>query len=83
MISNHILVDGGFSDWDEWGPCTAECGGGDQTRSRRCDSPVPQFGGLECEGDFTECQRCNLDPCPSTCPAWDATNKDHDLKYFV
>jgi len=66
---NPCPIDGGFSDWDEWGPCTAECGGGDQTRSRRCDSPVPQFGGLECEGDFTECQRCNLDPCPSTCPA--------------
>ena len=63
------LVDGGFSAWDEWGTCTAECGGGDQTRSRRCDNPVPEFGGLECDGDFTECQRCNLDPCPSTCPA--------------
>merc|ERR1712061_145242 len=62
-------VDGGFSDWDEWTPCTAECGGGDQTRSRRCDNPAPQFGGLDCVGDFTECQRCNLDPCPSTCPA--------------
>ena len=64
-----IAVDGGFSDWDDWTPCTAECGGGDQTRSRRCDSPAPQFGGLDCGGDFTECQRCNLDPCPSTCPA--------------
>ena len=64
-----IAVDGGFSDWDDWTPCTAECGGGDQTRSRRCDSPAPQFGGLDCVGDFTECQRCNLDPCPSTCPA--------------
>jgi len=62
-------IDGGFSDWDEWTPCTVECGGGDQTRNRRCDNPVPEFGGLECEGDFTECQRCNLDPCPSTCPA--------------
>jgi len=66
---NPCPIDGGFSDWDEWGPCTAQCGGGDQTRSRRCDNPVPEFGGLDCEGDFTECQRCNLEPCPSTCPA--------------
>lgn len=62
-------VDGGFSDWDEWDACTAECGGGDQTRLRRCDNPAPEFGGLDCVGDLSECQRCNLDPCPSTCPA--------------
>jgi len=66
---NPCPIDGGFSDWDEWGPCTVECGGGDQTTTRRCDNPAPEFGGLDCEGDFTNCQRCNLDPCPSTCPA--------------
>merc|ERR1712179_796017 len=56
-------VDGGFSTWDEWGPCTVECGGGDQTRSRRCDSPPPQFGGADCVGELFECQRCNMEPC--------------------
>ena len=61
-------VDGGFSDWDEWGPCTAECGGGDQTRSRRCDSPPPQFGGVDCVGELFECQQCNMEPCSSHCP---------------
>merc|ERR1712154_604299 len=66
---NPCPIDGGFSDWDEWSPCTVECGGGDQTRNRRCDNPVPEFGGLECVGDFSECQRCNMDPCPSQCPA--------------
>ena len=64
-----LLVDGGFSDWDEWGACTAACGGGDQTRARRCDNPAPQFDGLDCEGPLTGCQRCNVDLCPSTCPA--------------
>merc|ERR1712045_1062723 len=66
---NPCPIDGGFSAWDEWTPCTVECGSGDQTRNRRCDSPVPEFGGLECVGDFSECQRCNMDPCPSQCPA--------------
>ena len=64
-----FIVDGGFGEWEEWGPCTQHCGGGDQTRTRRCDNPIPQFGGWKCFGAFTECQRCNLDPCPSTCPA--------------
>ena len=64
-----LLVDGGFSDWEEWGPCTAPCGGGDQTRPRRCDNPSPQFGGLDCIGELSDCQRCNTELCPSTCPA--------------
>ena len=63
-----LIVDGGFSAWDEWGPCTLECGGGDQTRSRRCDSPPPQFGGADCVGELFECQRCNMEPCSSHCP---------------
>ena len=64
-----ILVNGAFSAWDDWTPCTAQCGGGDQTRTRRCDSPAPQHGGEDCVGELTECQRCNTDLCPSTCPA--------------
>ena len=64
-----ILVDGGLSSWDDWTACSASCGGGSQTRSRRCDSPAPQFGGVDCDGDLTECQDCNIEPCPSQCPA--------------
>merc|ERR1712140_72645 len=65
---NPCPIDGGFSAWDEWGPCTVECGGGDQTRSRRCDSPPPRFGGADCVGELFECQRCNMEPCSSHCP---------------
>jgi len=66
---NPCPIDGGLSEWDEWGACTEPCGGGDQTRSRRCDNPAPEFGGLDCVGELTECQRCNLEPCASHCPA--------------
>ena len=63
------VVDGGFGVWDDWTPCTVSCGGGDQTRSRACDSPAPAYGGNECEGDTVMCQRCNMEACPSACPA--------------
>merc|ERR1712203_1196081 len=66
---NPCPINGAFSAWDDWTPCTAQCGGGDQTRTRRCDSPAPQHGGEDCVGELTECQRCNTDLCPSTCPA--------------
>ena len=65
----HVLVDGAFSEWDDWTECSVSCGGGGQTRSRRCDNPAPQFGGLECVGELTECQECNIEPCASQCPA--------------
>lgn len=64
-----VLVDGGFSEWDDWTECSVSCGGGGQTRTRRCDNPAPQFGGLDCVGDMTECQACNIKPCGSQCPA--------------
>lgn len=69
---NCIVVDGVFGEWSDWTACTAECGGGDQTRSRDCNNPAPNYGGLDCEGAFVECQRCNTDMCPTQndlCPA--------------
>ena len=48
--------------------CPVSCGGGDQSRSRICDTPVPEFGGDNCTIDGTtdsETQKCNEKPCPS------------------
>ena len=40
------------------------CGGGVQTRSRRCDSPPPAYSGVPCTGAKTESRECNINPCP-------------------
>ena len=39
------------------------CGGGEQTRSRECDSPAPLYGGNKCTGPAEESQDCDNEPC--------------------
>ncbi|XP_063682435.1 A disintegrin and metalloproteinase with thrombospondin motifs 8-like [Bolinopsis microptera] len=57
-------VDGGYSAFGDWSKCSAECDGGTQTKTRQCNDPAPSNGGKECEGDDSETQTCNEDPCP-------------------
>ena len=54
-------VDGGWSQWTAWTGCDKTCGGGNQTRSRECDSPEPQYGGEDCQGEAEDKQECNQD----------------------
>ena len=58
------MLDGEWSNWSEWDNCTLECGGGNQTRTRTCTNPEPQFNGTDCIGENSETQICNEDPCP-------------------
>ena len=60
-----LLVDGGYSDFGDWSECSAECGGGTQTRSRTCTNPAPANGGADCVGDSTETRECNTQACAS------------------
>ena len=42
------------------------CGGGEETRTRRCDNPRPSDGGLQCTVDGSkdkESRRCNENQC--------------------
>ncbi|XP_047127877.1 uncharacterized protein LOC100200589 [Hydra vulgaris] len=57
-------IDGGFSDWSDFSPCTKTCGGGVQTRTRECDNPKPQNGGKDCIGVKIETQGCKNNFCP-------------------
>ncbi|KAJ7390436.1 hypothetical protein OS493_025136 [Desmophyllum pertusum] len=60
-----MSLNGGYGDWDEWGDCSAPCGGGTQSRSRKCDNPTPQHGGKDCSGlgPVEETKECNTNEC--------------------
>ncbi|XP_021098568.1 hemicentin-1 [Heterocephalus glaber] len=57
-------VDGGWGNWQSWSHCSVSCGGGEKTRKRLCDNPVPSKGGRSCRGDATQVSRCNTQACP-------------------
>ncbi|XP_062505321.1 A disintegrin and metalloproteinase with thrombospondin motifs adt-1-like isoform X3 [Corticium candelabrum] len=57
-------LDGGWGTWMSWSTCTATCNGGTQSRSRLCNNPKPQFGGLECPGHGSEDNPCGTSNCP-------------------
>lgn len=61
-----LLVDGVWSAWSVWSNCTlVQCGVGNKTRTRSCDSPSPSEGGKTCEGDPAESETCDTIVCSS------------------
>lgn len=59
-------LDGNWTDWSQWSPCSLTCGGGNQTQRRSCNNPAPANGGNNCSATDTETetQTCNSQPCP-------------------
>ena len=58
-------VDGNWGQWSEWSTCTKSCKQGKQSRTRKCNSPAPKYGGNKCDGQAKETQVCNGNvPCP-------------------
>ncbi|XP_048340195.1 thrombospondin-1 [Sphaerodactylus townsendi] len=56
--------DGRWSHWSPWSSCSVTCGSGLITRIRLCNSPLPQMGGRQCEGEARETKSCHKDACP-------------------
>ena len=56
-------VNGAWTDFGEWSPCSKKCGTGNQIRNRLCANPIPGYGGNDCSGSDTEAQNCNTHPC--------------------
>uniref|UniRef100_A0A8B9H722 Hemicentin-1 n=1 Tax=Astyanax mexicanus TaxID=7994 RepID=A0A8B9H722_ASTMX len=59
-----VRVNGGFSEWMEWGSCSVSCGAGVQRRLRLCSKPRPANGGRHCVGPDSESRSCKGKPCP-------------------
>lgn len=62
-------MDGRFSAWSPWTPCTHTDGSAVGTclcRSRSCDSPAPRCGGWQCEGPRMEIANCSRCVAPNT-----------------
>ncbi|KAL4226916.1 hypothetical protein ACF0H5_014894 [Mactra antiquata] len=59
-------VDGVWSVWTAWSVCSTTCGGGNVTRTRRCDFiPSDAPHGQDCVGNSMEYQPCdNVTDCP-------------------
>ena len=61
-----VSVDCVWDEFGEWSECTEECGGGQKSRSRNVLTPASN-GGNDCDGDATETDICNAEPCPVDC----------------
>lgn len=60
-----IQVNGDWSEWSSWNPCSATCNGGIQDRIRQCNAPQPSNGGLYCNGTTIISRPCNNIFCES------------------
>eukprot|EP00794_Sanderia_malayensis_P010768 gene10768-11921_t len=57
------VVNGGWSIWSEYSPCSVTCGTGTKVRMRTCTNPVPENNGADCTGSRIETQNCDMGPC--------------------
>jgi hypothetical protein len=72
-------VNGGWSKWTKWSTCALcydekSAEKPKKRRTRKCDSPMPAFGGLQCEGSNEEKKDCDIAFCPidGNWSAWSA-----------
>ncbi|KAM6930619.1 hemicentin-1 [Xenentodon cancila] len=67
-VTLKVQINGGYSNWEEWGPCSSTCGQGLQERIRFCNNPEPVNGGRSCSGPSAETRTCQSGLCPGEVP---------------
>uniref|UniRef100_A0A3P8SNR4 Uncharacterized protein n=1 Tax=Amphiprion percula TaxID=161767 RepID=A0A3P8SNR4_AMPPE len=67
-ITLKVQINGGYSNWEEWGPCSSTCGQGFQERIRLCNNPEPANGGRSCSGPSIDSRKCQTGLCPGEVP---------------
>ncbi|XP_023942661.2 uncharacterized protein LOC112049114 [Bicyclus anynana] len=76
------LLNGGWSGWRAWGPCSQSCGAGRRSRSRSCTRPIPSGDGIACLGPKVEVGTCHLIPCEVYTHMIGVFNGDSFLHYY-
>eukprot|EP00794_Sanderia_malayensis_P000211 gene211-827_t len=63
------VIDGGYTNWTPWTPCSSTCGGGFRQRTRKCTNPLPSKGGNDCSklGDSEQMETCGNTACKKSC----------------
>ena len=62
MITYHfVLVNGGWRDDENFSECSSECGGGNKTKTKYCDNPLPSNGGQNCTCNHGDAKEINCD----------------------
>ena len=68
FVIRKASLDGGYTEWSEWLPCSAECGEGKRSRTRDCTNPTPGALGKTCLeqnlGPGSEEEKCKIKECP-------------------
>ncbi|PVD39034.1 hypothetical protein C0Q70_01661 [Pomacea canaliculata] len=80
-VGNEKPVHGGWSDWEEWGSCSVDCGVGIRRRRRSCTKPQPAYGGKDCDGNAEDWDTCMNKDCSqyqdsreAHCAVWNDLN---------
>ncbi|WAR09785.1 HMCN1-like protein, partial [Mya arenaria] len=66
------IVDGAWSVWTSWSPCSVTCDSGLSHRNRACNNPPPSPHGSPCNGTAADWKICKSQPCKSLHVAFNA-----------
>ncbi|XP_020617110.1 uncharacterized protein LOC110055071 [Orbicella faveolata] len=66
FVYRFVEVNGCWSQWSSWNPCSVTCGRGHRIRTRTCSNPAPKWNGKDCPGTNIYTESCNLHQCKDT-----------------